>query len=58
MMKVIARCRGNKTRLAEEALGDKFDIRALHDTVLGGGAMPLTILERRVDDWIADVNAG
>ena len=43
---------------AEEALGDKFDIRAFHDTVLGGGALPLTILERRVDDWIAEVNAG
>ena len=42
---------------AEEALGDKFDIRGFHDTVLGGGAMPLTLLERRVDNWIADVKA-
>ncbi len=44
-------------RKAEAALGDKFDIRAFHDTVLGGGAMPLTILERRVDDWTASVRA-
>jgi uncharacterized protein (DUF885 family) len=38
---------------AKMALGQKFDIRAFHDTVLGGGALPLSILERRVDDWIA-----
>ncbi len=38
---------------AEAELGDDFDIRGFHDTVLGGGAMPLTILERRVDQWIA-----
>ncbi|MEZ6000097.1 DUF885 family protein [Hyphomonas sp.] len=42
---------------AEEELGDKFDIRAFHDTVLGGGAMPLELLERRVDQWIAEVKA-
>lgn len=42
-------------RKAESALGDRFDIRAFHDTVLGGGAMPLTILEQRVDRWIASV---
>ena len=38
---------------AEEALGQAFDIRAFHDTVLGGGALPLSILERRIDEWIA-----
>ena len=42
---------------AKTALGDRFDIRAFHDTVLGGGALPLSILERRVDDWIATVSA-
>ncbi|GAB5459247.1 MAG: DUF885 domain-containing protein [Henriciella sp.] len=42
---------------AEAELGDAFDIRAFHDTVLGGGALPLTILERRVDAWIAEVQA-
>ena len=41
-------------RKAEAALGDAFDIRAFHDTILGGGAMPLTLLEARVDRWIAD----
>jgi uncharacterized protein (DUF885 family) len=39
---------------AEQALGAAFDIRAFHDVVLGGGALPLTILEQRVDDWIAN----
>jgi uncharacterized protein (DUF885 family) len=38
---------------AQALLGYEFDIRAFHDTVLGGGALPLPILERRVEDWIA-----
>lgn len=42
---------------AEAELGDKFDIRGFHDTVLGGGALPLGILERRVDEWIASKKA-
>lgn len=37
---------------AEEALGDDFDIRDFHDTVLMNGAIPLDVLERVVDDWI------
>jgi len=37
---------------AKAELGDAFDIRAFHDTVLSGGALPLVILERRVDDWV------
>ncbi|WP_430402650.1 DUF885 domain-containing protein [Hyphomonas sp.] len=37
---------------AEAELGDTFDIRGFHDTVLGGGAMPLELLERKVDAWI------
>jgi uncharacterized protein (DUF885 family) len=39
---------------AETALGGRFDIRGFHDTVLGGGAMPLTLLEKRVERWIAE----
>ncbi len=38
---------------AEKELAGKFDIKGFHDTVLGGGAVPLAILERRVDSWIA-----
>lgn len=37
---------------AKEKLGDAFDIRGFHDAVLGGGALPLVILERRINDWI------
>lgn len=38
---------------AEKALGPKFDIKAFDDLIVGGGSMPLPVLERRVDDWIA-----
>ena len=43
---------------AQQQLGDKFDIRAFHDTVLSGGALPLNVLEKRVDNWISKVRAG
>ncbi|MFC5527197.1 DUF885 domain-containing protein [Rhodanobacter ginsengisoli] len=43
---------------AKKALGDQFDIRAFHDEILSGGALPLDVLEARVDDWIAAVKAG
>jgi len=38
---------------AELELGDTFDIRAFHDEMLGGGALPLDMLEQRMDAWIA-----
>jgi uncharacterized protein (DUF885 family) len=38
---------------AEKALGSKFDIRAFHDEILKDGALPLDLLEVKMDDWIA-----
>ena len=37
---------------ARKELGDKFDIREFHDQVLGNGALPLDVLEERVEAWI------
>jgi uncharacterized protein (DUF885 family) len=39
---------------AEKALGAKFDIRAFHDELLKEGALPLNLLEARMDNWIAN----
>lgn len=39
---------------AEQALGSDFDIRAFHDALLGGGALPLEVLEIQMDRWLAD----
>jgi uncharacterized protein (DUF885 family) len=38
---------------ARKALGDKFDIRAFHDQVIDTGAMPLDLLDERINAWIA-----
>ena len=38
---------------AQKALGPKFDIRGFHDTILDAGALPLDVVEQRVDAWIA-----
>lgn len=37
---------------AEEKLGDNFDIRTFHDALLEEGALPLDLLEERIDKWI------
>ncbi len=42
---------------AEEALGDRFDIRDFHDAVLIRGGLPLSVLEQRIDAWIAEQQA-
>lgn len=42
---------------AEVELGEKFDIRGFHDTVLGGGSVPLRLLEKQVDSWIEATKA-
>ncbi len=39
-------------RQAEQALGDSFDIRAFHDELLGAGAIPLEVLETRMNRWL------
>jgi len=41
---------------AKKQLGARFDIRGFHDEVLGGGAMPLDVLEKRMDGWIAQTS--
>lgn len=48
MIKIMA-----ERKRAEEALGSKFDIRGFHDLLIASGSQPLSILERRVDEWIA-----
>jgi uncharacterized protein (DUF885 family) len=42
---------------AEKALGDRFDVRAFHDQLLGMGALPLSVLEAEMRSWIAAQSA-
>jgi len=37
---------------AEQALGEKFDIRRFHDTIVGNGSLPIAVLEDIVTEWI------
>ncbi|MGQ0589184.1 MAG: DUF885 domain-containing protein, partial [Sphingosinicella sp.] len=38
---------------ARQQLGDRFDIKGFHDTALAAGGMPLAVLERVIEDWVA-----
>ena len=38
---------------AEKELGGKFDVRAFHEQVLGSGALPMAVLEAKIEQWIA-----
>jgi uncharacterized protein (DUF885 family) len=38
---------------AQTTLGEKFDMRAFHQLILENGAMPLALLEQRVEQWIS-----
>ena len=42
---------------AEKALGERFDIRAFHDKLLGSGPLPLSMLDTEMRAWIAEQSA-
>ena len=43
---------------AEESLGEKFSLKTFHDKILGGGALPLPLLEKVIDRWIERTLSG
>jgi uncharacterized protein (DUF885 family) len=43
---------------AKTALGARFDIRAFHDEILSGGALPLDVLDAHTTAWIAEQKSG
>ena len=45
-------------RKSQSALGSKFDLRDFNDVVLQTGAVPLNVLEQRVNEWIEEVQRG
>ncbi|WP_028773527.1 DUF885 domain-containing protein [Shewanella waksmanii] len=42
---------------AETALGDKFDLKGFHDQIITTGSLPMAVMERKIDNWIATVKA-
>ena len=47
----------SKADKAKAALGAKFDIREFHDQVLDTGALPMAILEKKIDSWMGEWRA-
>jgi uncharacterized protein (DUF885 family) len=43
--------------MAQKELAEDFDIRAFHDKLLGNGALPLSVLEQHMREWIAEERA-
>ena len=43
---------------AERELGPRFDLKDFHAQILMTGALPMPVLERKIDDWIAARRAG
>jgi uncharacterized protein (DUF885 family) len=41
-------------QFAQKELGDRYDVRAFHDEILNGGALPLDVLDERVTAWISE----
>ena len=39
---------------ATKELGEKFNVRAFHDQILGTGPLPLDVLEKHIKEWVAD----
>lgn len=42
---------------AQKELGSRYDVRAFHDEILNGGALPLDVMNSRVQAWIIDQKA-
>ncbi|PCI34512.1 MAG: DUF885 domain-containing protein [Alphaproteobacteria bacterium] len=45
-------------KMAEETLGERFDLRAFHDMILGNGSLPIAILEQVVTEWVTERDIG
>lgn len=40
-------------KMAEEKLGSRFNVKEFHDNILKNGAIPLSLLEQKINDWVA-----
>ena len=49
MMKIL-----ELRKRAQEQLGERFDIRSFHDRILEEGALPLNLMEQKIDNWISE----